>query len=407
MEYNFRDPKTIHRAQVADDSHKKDVLLSALQKACRRGDLATARYAGIELELFSSLPEAQAIVTNLVNRLRVIMIEDTSGLSWPAMINMFDDYYNEFERHRSGERGRRRWAFINMINLLVCAPKQRLISDIKAVYFTPDAKEFVMTSGDAQLLSLYPVEYTFDEQIQATGYPLKPADDVEGLQHIALGLLTAMKRKSDHGFHWLARLVRATESGVQAAKRTVGNSRRGDDNPMMLLFEMCYAYARQGSRLWDKSSANHNTELWSRKLYDTLNVCFNYYKHFGLKKGGAKKSHRDWIVFVIWPLLYCVRAVDWSHNNVAVLGTRFDEVEGIYAAHLAAPPMVFGDYVYDQHTAKGRGLKRKGDFFAEHGALVANEDVSLHNPLYRRVYNEFKKHQVAEAEKAKGKRAKK
>ena len=51
MNYNFR-------KATSEKGHAKDELLSALQKYLRRGEVDKARYVGIELELFSELPEA-------------------------------------------------------------------------------------------------------------------------------------------------------------------------------------------------------------------------------------------------------------------------------------------------------------------------------------------------------------
>jgi len=383
MEYNFRHSKSLH-------GYDTDTLLSALQKYIRRGDLNAALYAGMELEYFSELPAAVPLVTNTVNRLRVALAEETAGLTWPAMVEKFDWKYRVFDNNRRGNVAARRAAFLNMITMLVMAKKQRLISDIKAVYFTPDAKALALASDNPTLRRLYPEVYTFDSQVIDAHYTLLPGDDEPRLRLIVDGLLTAMKRKSDHGFYWLNQLVLATQDGVAVAKRKkTMKDKTSQAHPMYLLSELCYAYARKGARLWDNSAPVVDAG-WTRMMCAALDVCFEYDKHFGLNAKGVPK-HRDWVVFTIWPLLYCVRNVDWSHNDVPFTPITPDEAQEFYKKHAAAPTRVFDDFVFDQHTAKGRSLNRGPEFFAEHGALVLNEDESLHNASYRLLYNEFKK----------------
>jgi len=83
MQYNYR------KASSAK-GHPKDELLSALQKYIRRDELEKALYVAVELERFSELPEARALVTNTLNRLRVALIEETAGLTSPQLPLEFD-----------------------------------------------------------------------------------------------------------------------------------------------------------------------------------------------------------------------------------------------------------------------------------------------------------------------------
>ena len=388
MAYHFRNAKSVK-------GHAKDELLSALQKYIRRGEFEKAIYVGIELERFSELNEAKALVTNFVNRLRVAMIEETAGLTCPLLPKLFHAQFSIFEQFRFSDIAKRRTALLNMIKMLVQVQKQRLLSDIKAVYFTADAKKFVLSHGSEQCKGIYRNVTQFDELVVSTRYPLKEGDDLTTFRPIVDGLLSAMKNKSDHGFYWLNLLVDATEKRIPAAKRQITSNSRADSNPMYILFEVCFAYAQQGERLWNKS-ASQPERSWSKNAVDTLLICFEYYQHFGLKKQGIAKSHRDWIVFVIWPLFYCVRNVDWTHNDPASWFSTLSpaEVEELYKKHANSTAIELDDYVFDQHTTKGRSLKRKADFFAFQGALTTNQDTSLYNDLYRSVYNEFKQYQA-------------
>lgn len=398
MQYNFRQ-------STSAKGHKSDELLSALQKYIRRGELQKAIYVGIELELFETLDEAKPLVTNAANRLRVSMVEETAGLTSPALSRVFDSHYGVFNTFRGSkipeEVNTRRAAFLSMVRLLVEAPKMRLISDIKMVYFTPQAKAFALCGVDPELRGLYEGKtYAIDEQVMAAHYSLLRGDDEAVLGRISKGLIAGIKHKSDEGFYWLHQLVLFTQNGGVAARRELApGSRKGSKNPMLLMLEICFEYARLRERLWDYE-ADLPPQEWTDKLKATLRIAADYYDHFGLKQTEAP-SHRDWPVFVIWPYLLCVRNFDWDHNppravhaNSSLIYTS-GEAEQIYRQHEQDDPMPLDDYVYDQHTQRGRSLKRKADFFAQVGALVTNPDNTLLVPAYRKLYEQFKSAQAA------------
>lgn len=397
MSYNYR-------KSISAKGHPKDELLSALQKYIRRGESAKALYVGIEVELFSEIPAAKPLVTNLVNRLRVTMVEETAGLTSHSLPTLFDALYREFERNRTGidraDDAKRRAAFLSMIVLLCEARKQRLLSDIKARYFTPDAESFARASGVPELSDLFVCAmYTLDPLVVARRYALTTGDDAGGVvREIVDGLITNIKRQSYHGFYYLNKLCVALETGVSFGSRRIAFTKRADNHPIYLLFELAGEYAKKGARLWD-ASAPAPSAVWTKNMLDTLQVCFDYYRYFGLRKAGAAKSHHDWIVFTLWPLFYCVRDVPWMHvaPRARLLYTP-EQAQTVYAHHRAANAAVIDDYAIDQHTARGRGLKRKGDFFAHVAAHVENEDESLREPALRNLYIKFKEHQAALAQ---------
>lgn len=385
MSYSFRKSVSYH-------GHAQDELLSALQKYIRRGELQRALYVARELDMFNEIERAKPLVTNFVNRLRVSLVEETAGLASPNLVFEFASAYDGYQSSRdAGHVSMRIHYLCQMVRSLVACKKQRLVSDIKAVYFTPEAKQLALRSGDPELLGLYPAAYTIDADVAVMSLDgIIMVEDHPSLREVALGLLTAMKRKSDEGFYWLHQLVLATDAGVPAGARRTFNRATGK-NPIMLLFSLCAKFGQQGSLLYDKRGGRAHS-LAEQSLYAGLFVtCYEWYTHFGLKKAGIAKSHRDWVVFTIWPLLYCVRNVDFT-RPVEMDNRFYDHMQDM-RDHKAAPAMTFDDYVFDQHTARGRGLRRGPMFFAEEGALVTHEDRSLFIPAYRKLYLAMKKAQ--------------
>lgn len=91
---------TKRRSELSKNGHKLDELLSALQKYCRQGELQKAIYVVIEFEGFSNVLTGNAIYTNFLNRMRVILIEDIS-LANPLAVIRFNHFYEIVENARS------------------------------------------------------------------------------------------------------------------------------------------------------------------------------------------------------------------------------------------------------------------------------------------------------------------
>lgn len=218
-------------------------------------------------------------------------------------------------------------------------------------------------------------------------YKLKSGDD-SSLQKIANGMVSAIKHKTDNGFYWLAKLVDYIEQGIECAPRSIGKT-RANNHPMNLAFEIYYAYATLGSNLWDSK----NKKEKDQKMIDTLDICFSWYKDFGLKKKTTKSpkenSHRDWPIFVIWPALYCFREIDWERNKPIDPNYTDDDINDILKE--LSVPMQLDDYVFDKHTKKGKSMGRGTAHFAEEGAHVENEDKELLNIYYRKLYMDIRK----------------
>ena len=106
-----------------------DVIKSGLQKAIRRGLTSEALSYAIEGDLFSLVEKegrAKGNRTNLVNRLRIILVEDL--FDW-NVIQHVAPWFAEWERVRSTDQSRK--YLLSIVRVLSEAKKIRLLSDIK------------------------------------------------------------------------------------------------------------------------------------------------------------------------------------------------------------------------------------------------------------------------------------
>lgn len=114
-----------------------DVIKSAIQKYIRRGELVkTYQFLCLGfLFALSSKPKAKGMITNLINRLRVITLEDI-GIGNYQMIEIVDKLLIEFYQTRV-DWVQRLCILMTIVKNLVESKKIRLASWVKSIYDVP------------------------------------------------------------------------------------------------------------------------------------------------------------------------------------------------------------------------------------------------------------------------------
>lgn len=143
------DPKKVSKMNMRYGYYgiQFDLIKSGLQKAIRRGDFSAYRYA-IEADCYKMIEKdrngekgkAKGNRTNLMNRLRIILVEDL--FNWRAVLRC-SKYFEEWEKYRKtddfpGEDSRR---LLSIIRELRSSKKIRLVSDLKVFYFRDSYRE--------------------------------------------------------------------------------------------------------------------------------------------------------------------------------------------------------------------------------------------------------------------------
>lgn len=341
MSYSFRQA-------FSANGHPKDELLSALQKYIRRGELEKALYAAFELDRFNELPAAAPLVTNTINRLRVALAEEV-GIASPRLVCAFNDCYEGYRAARDGGREfDRHCRLYEMVRMLCEAPKIRLASDIKAVFFVEGSRALALK--DPVLAAL-----------------ITPSETWKTRKDCLDAMRSAVHDGSDRGF---AALYKFLEFGKLPERMRSPYGKGSSDDPMYAVFDLFR---------W-LSSENEREDA-------IIKVCFDYYRHF--------KSHRDRLVFVIWPALFMFRRV--RVETAPLITKRYASAADIADVRKSLSERhEFDHYVFDQHTAVGRNAGRGPMHFAEVGAFVENEVAALRNAAYRKIYVGYKRVQQNE-----------
>lgn len=312
---------------ISNHGYTTDVLASALQKYIRRGHFHKALYVAVQLMEFDTILAAKGLVTRTLNRLRVILFEDI-GVANPGLLPIFHKYYIRLNEKRDDFK-----TLEKIIWLFARSPKSRLCSDIKAMYFVDDNWKKIYNTDDVLDIE-DEIEYKFQE------------GDGKRVRRWALGVLSGLCKKTMHVFYWVNKMY--VNKDVEVA------TRYRSKNPINLLFEILFAYSEDDKR-----------------LKKNLEICFEYWKFF--------KNHRDSMIFVIYPVLLCIKNTNWDIDNTIPDDLDAWEKERDNKRKIDS-------YCYDVHTVEGKKAGMDAKDFALQGALVKNEDMTLFDPVFRRMY---------------------
>ena len=359
-------------ASISYNGHPFDEIISAIQKYVRRCNLDMSLYAAVEADLFSlvkkdagiSYSNAKSRRTNFINRLRVIMCEEI-GIAEPLLLLEFDNAYLEYLNFRESDTdigiAKSRNAFIKIIYMLVNSKKIRLVSDIKTVYFT-DNSTFVTYLKECAESVYDGLEDTIDPDVLGK-YIVKDASiDV---QKAIDGILSGIKNNNDSAFYWLNKLLKINKDYVR------------------LLFKLLTDWANKGSQLWD-SSADHAVIPDKKvKMLSIMETLYRYY--YGTSKDIGFIGKKDETIFIILPLLYAVRKIDFNNDITFKADLTDEEVFNIYQKNLKFSK-VLDSFCIDMHTKNGKKNGCNHLTFAQEGALVCNQADNLLNVNYRKIY---------------------
>ena len=138
------------RVQVTAHGHSMSLAKSALQKAIRRGQTKYACQVAMDVWMYTTMEDnqGQGSVTNMVNRLNLMMAEDV-GMASPylyvALRPQFDKLNQEKDDgKRNHVRGTVAWlrALLDVVTGLCEAPHSRLVSMVGSLYFNDKRTEF-------------------------------------------------------------------------------------------------------------------------------------------------------------------------------------------------------------------------------------------------------------------------
>ena len=357
--------KLTRRKEVSLNGHKPDVLKSAIQKYCRRGELTKGLWCCIELNLMGSLensvdlynthakleqytPEkirmsAKCIRSSLMNRLIVIMSEEISISNWWVPIemkNIYDSWNNKRNSSTNIDNELELCGYIlSLYRMLTESPKCRIISDLTTVYNLPPYYFKVESVNDTVYYEL--IDKHFNSEMKTKFGKMFSTNSRNGiyLEKIAACLINC----DESVFFYLS-------MSLKCARANVGNV-------WALVLDMGIIYPQLA------------------KVLLALKFFFNI------------MTHKDYWIYLYNAILIVVNRniIDFNEFKTCTL-YKFEDVNELLKINLSMSKIfTIDDYVYDKHTNKNYKVGDEIKFALE-GAFVKDECTKFLNCEYRRLY---------------------
>lgn len=325
--------------------------------------MTVAIYSAIELDLLSlnlDSRNAKDVETSktqrisMVQGLMVSLMNNVSTLNMSVvnyMMAKYDAWIENFNKPINSSEGKHaRHCLINMVSILANTKKDRIISDIRATYFTSDRYANII-SGDPCMEFLADVE-----EVDADINPVE-FEEFEEMQETLDGLLSGLKTKSYKIFHWVNETIR-TEDGR-------GINSAGVD----ALFKVLVTYANTGSSLWEDVE-----QVMDEKLVQGLDVIWDLYCDM--------EEHPDCIVFIIGAVLMCISDPSWETLDDII---NEDEVDALYQNNMGKKKIDN----FEQYISKAPDVIATMDVKARakiEDAIIKNDVDEVYNPDYRKMF---------------------
>ena len=309
----------------SEHGYSANILKSGICKYFRRGEAEKFTWCIMEMSLFHDHPKGAGLITNLINRLKILLMEDLS-LGEVYIIGEGNRILDEYDKDRS-----KRHLLLDFCDLVMKGKRNRITSYVNNWYRHK--------------------EYIFED--------------------IKLDKVLKYKREGD------------TEELLKLGEDLIHKLENSDEsiflifNEMMKISDNCgLRYRRrEGVYLWFEILKDY---MWPKQLESVYDFALQMFMRRGMKERPAFGIWLGFIALKRDDLDYSVK--DYTKYN----SENFDE----YRKHMTKIEM--DDYVVnDYHVNKGFGLGK----FAEEGALVVDEDLSLlgeKGEEYKRYYIEMK-----------------
>ena len=119
----------------SEHGYSANILKSGICKYFRRGEKDKFKWCVMEMSLFHDHPKGSGLITNLINRLKILLMEDLSCKEI-NIISKCSEILDEYDKDRS-----KRYLLLNFCDLVMKGSRNRIVSYINCWYRD---KEFIL-----------------------------------------------------------------------------------------------------------------------------------------------------------------------------------------------------------------------------------------------------------------------
>ncbi len=331
---------------------KIDVLKSALQKYGRRRELDKMLWCASEIYLFHALAitdkdklTAKAIITNMINRLKIIIEEEM----------LFSDYSNNILCNRwldLFDKNRNMFAYIMLVcKSIVNSKMLRLNSDIMSYWYRRVSNKLVAPPKDNINDLLETDKIYIDNEINKLSLPALNYEH----DNILRNFIFCINSNNAECYYWAHKLF------------------YNNDKLNFSIFKRKDAIYILWKYLLIKSETNKlMTEILNYKL-----------KEFFVKN---RKERHMWLSGAVSTVLHSSK-IEWKEINEDIYFVSEDDVLKLFTKRST---LKLDDYVLDMHCSEGRKRKKDKENFALEGSLIIGEDKEYFMEEWRKCYNDEK-----------------
>lgn len=331
-------------SSISQSGLKLDVLKSAMQKYARRRELDKMLWCVSEIYLFKALSRsdkeraaAKGIITNLINRLIIILDEELVFADWGRFLKC-REWLKSFEDGQRSDFA----LLMKVCKAIISGRLLRLASDVSAYWFRG------VTRGRV------PVPRTVTEKVDIVSQITKKGDFDNGLEsEICMHNFarTLLNEVSPECYYWVHRLFNCGETGGRRYKRR---------DSIYMLWELLFKIAEPNTRL---------TTCLELKLEEFF-VKGRCERHMWLTNAVALVLNRD--------------NISWDDSQMD-LGIEVSTAE-IKQLFDNRQRLNIDSYAIDMHCSAGRKQGRSKKDFVKEGAFVFDEDHEYLVTEWRELY---------------------
>ena len=343
---------------------KIDLCKSAIQKYIRRGELDKGIWSTIELDLFQLMEKGNGIRSNMINRLKVIAVEEMFN---HQILRRMYSLIRDWEKYRMDEKAKS--YLLNLVKIMVESPKIRLVSDHKCFLNS----DFIIEKYPGKYDQLFETKNNWDSKIRID-YLKSSELNNSNLLEIWSRFIYLIENKDPNCLYWMNKLLQ-----IESSERR---------------------YRRKGNEwlVWEYLINSIPKEKFHFNFLETINNLFSLYKD----------NLREKSLFMISAILYYIKDIEWENSPqmMDLINNKFsdDIVNNYYNINKSNQIIEIDDYICDWHCSEGRKKGKTLLDFAKDGSKVENEDKLFYNQMMRDLYEEYKIYQTEEKEKSKRKK---
>ena len=316
----------------SNHGYKSSILKSGICKYYRRDEPERFTWCVMEMSLFHTCEKGNTIITNLINRLKILLMEDISPMEI-IPISKGIEILNEYEMNRDKPE-----LLLDFCNMVLHLKRNRSVSYINNWW-----RE---TSIELEL-----------QEPSGKSKKYKKPNDTDELMLLGDNLIHYLETNDERIFDIYNKMYKMEPMGLRFRRK----------DAVYLYWEIIADYI-----ICDKSSYQASR---CKCIYDFALQMFH------------KKNMTERSAFAIWIGVIVWKTNHLSYEDKIIKSCSKEDCDKYYES---METLEIDDYVInDYHVNRGHGLGH----FAENGAFVKNEDLSfLDNPNeYKQLYIDVKK----------------